>query len=125
MAAPYFKIDGVDILPYILEDGAKWQRSDLDSDNAGRTQDGIMHRGRVASKIRWDFSAIPLSTESANILLNLILPEYVEVETNIDPLYGYYLKTFYSNNTPATCMTIDPITGEARWVDITFPLVEQ
>ena len=125
MDPPYFKINGTDILPFTAEGGIRWQRNDLDGDDAGRTMSGIMYRGRVASKIRWDFEELPLKTEDANLVLNLIYPEYVEVETNIDPLLGHYIKTFYSNNTPATCMTIDEETGVALWNGISFPLIER
>ena len=46
-----FKINGTDILPYVAYQGLKWQRNDLDSEGAGRTLDGIMHRARVSSKM--------------------------------------------------------------------------
>lgn len=125
MAAPYFKINGVDILPYVKESGIKWQRNDIDSANTTRTMDGIMHRGRVAIKFRADFELLDLHTEDAMKILNLILPEFVEVETNVHPLYGYVIASFYSNNVPVTCKTIDKETGDAIWTEISFPLIEQ
>ena len=125
MAAPYFKINGVDILPYTKESGIKWQRNDVESPNAGRTMDAVMHRGRVAIKFRADFELRDLHTEDAMKILNLILPEFVEVETNVHPLYGYVIASFYSNNVPATCVTIDKETGDAIWTEISFPLIEQ
>lgn len=125
MGKPYYKINDVDILAYIEEGGLAWQRNDVDSVKAGRTMDATMHRGRVAVKIRYDVTCRPLKTEDANIIMQLILPEFVTVETNLDPLYGTTIKTYYSNNVPATCMTVDPDTGIAVWKGITFPLVEQ
>lgn len=125
MEAPYFKINGIDILPYTEDGGIKWQRNDLDGPNAGRTMDGVMNRDRLGMKIRWDFTERPLRTEYANIVLNAIYPEYVQVETNIDPMFGTYTKTFYSNNIPATCMTIDAESGVALWSGISFPLIER
>lgn len=125
MAAPYFKINGVDILPYTKESGIKWQRNDVESPKAGRTMDAVMHRGRVAIKFRADFELLDLRTEDARMILNLILPEFVEVETNVHPLYGYVVTSFYSNNVPATCVTIDKETGVAIWTGISFPLIEQ
>lgn len=125
MEKPYYKINGVDILKYIEEGGLTWQRNDVDSAKAGRTMDATMHRGRVAVKIRYDVACRPLKTEDANIIMQLILPEFVTVETNLDPLYGTTIKTYYSNNVPATCMTVDPDTGIALWEGITFPLIEQ
>lgn len=125
MDAPYFKINGVDILPWVKESGLKWGRNDVDSSKAGRTMDATMHRARVAIKYRWDVATIPLKTDQINTLLALIEPEFVDVETNIDPRYGYYYHQFYSNNVPATCVTIDKKTGIALWNDISFPLIEQ
>lgn len=125
MAAPYFKINGVDILPYTKESGIKWQRDDVESPKAGRTMDAVMHRGRVAIKFRADFELRDIHTEDAMKILNLILPEFVDVETNVHPLYGNVVTSFYSNNVPATCMTIDKETGDAIWTEISFPLIEQ
>jgi hypothetical protein len=82
------KINGLDILPYIEQKGIKWTRNDLDGSNAGRTMDGIMHRERVASKIRLDITCLPLKSEDASLILNAINPEYVEVEYT-DPMYGH------------------------------------
>lgn len=114
------KIDGVDITPYIKQKGIKWQRSDIDGSNAGRTMDGTMHRERVTSKIRLDIECLPLSSADAAVVLNAIYPEYVEVEY-IDPMYGTSIKTMYSNNNPATYID----TATDRWEGITFPLIEQ
>ena len=50
MAAPYFKINGVDILHLTEQNGIEWSRNDIDSAKSGRTMDATMHRGRVAIK---------------------------------------------------------------------------
>ncbi len=115
-----FKINGRDMLPYIKEKGVKWQRNDLDGENAGRTMDGTMHRERVTSKIRLDITCLPLSSEDTRTVLSTILPEYVEVEYT-DPLYGLVYKTMYSNNTPATYIN----TTTDKWEGISFPLIER
>lgn len=114
------KINGVDILPFVAAKGIKWQRNDLDGENAGRTMDGLMHRSRVASKIRLDITCIPLSSADAKTVLNAIYPEYVTVEY-LDPMYGLVKKTMYSNNTPATYMN----TTTDKWEGISFPLIER
>lgn len=117
-------VNGVDMLPYVAyEDGIKWQRGDVDSPNSGRTLDGLMHRGRVATKIRLDIKCRPLTAAEISIVLNAILPEYVTVQYT-DPMYGLVTKTFYSNNNPATHMLLME-DGTEYWKDITFPLVER
>ena len=117
------KINGVDILPYVAHQGIKWQRSDLDSSEAGRTMDGVMHRGRVATKIRLDITCRPLRSEETQIVLNAILPEYVNVEYT-DPMYGLVMREMYANNNPATHMLIQE-DGTEWWSGITFPLIEK
>ena len=118
-----FKIDGVDMLPYIAHQGIKWQRNDLDSSTAGRTLDGVLHRGRIATKIRLDITCRPLKSTEASVVLNAIYPEFVQVEYT-DPMYGVVTKTMYANNNPATHMLLQE-DGVEWWNGITFPLVEK
>ena len=117
-----FTVNGVNMLPYIAKEGVKWQRSDLDAPDSGRTLDGIMHRGRVATKIRLDVTCRPLTSSEAAIVLNAILPEFISV-TYTDPMYGTTTKTMYSNNNPASFLMIDGENTE-WWGGITFPLIE-
>lgn len=118
-----FKVNGVDIAHFIAESGIAWSRSDLDSDKAGRTLDGKMHRGRVATKIRLDITCLPQNAENTRIILNAIYPEFVQVEYD-DPLLGHVTKTMYSNNNPAKLVTVYD-NGEMLWDGIEFPLIEQ
>ena len=117
-------INTVDMIPYVAhDDGFKWSRNDIDSPDAGRTLDGLMHRGRVATKIRLDIKCRPLTATELNTVLNAIQPEYVTV-TYSDPLLGNVTKTMYSNNNPATHALWKP-DGTEWWSGITFPLVER
>lgn len=116
-------VDGVDITPYIANRGLKWQRSDVEAPDAGRTLDGIMHRGRVATKIRLDITCRPLTSGEASIVLNAIYPEFVTVSYN-DPMYGTVTKTMYSNNNPASFL-LRRADGTEWWDGISFPLIEQ
>ena len=116
-------IGGVDMTPYIAHKGLKWQRSDVDSSSAGRTLDGKLVRGRVATKIRLDITCRPLTATEASAVLNAILPEWVSV-TYTDPMYGTRTNiTMYSNNNPASYLMQK---GNVEyWDGITFPLIEQ
>lgn len=119
-----FRIDGVNILPYIEENGIQWKRNDVESEDAGRTMDATMHRGRVAVKIRLDIKCRPLYASESHIVLNAIQPEYVMV-TYEDPLAGGVVtKQMYSNNVPGTCATVYP-DGTSVWEGIEFPLIER
>ena len=114
------KINGVDILPYVEQKGIKWTRNDVDGSNAGRTMNGTMYRERITSKVRLDITCMPLSSEDAAKILNAVYPEYVTVEY-MDPMYGYSIRTMYSNNIPATYIN----TTTDLWEGITFPLIER
>lgn len=116
-------IDGVDITPYIAYGGIKWSRYDTDGPNAGRAESGLMWRDRKATKIRLDITFHPLRESELSIVLNAILPEYVQV-TYDDPMYGQRTMTAYSNNNPAT-VAIKTTQGEWLYTDITAPLIER
>ena len=121
---PYvFTINGVSIVEFIAENGIKWTRNDIENPDAGRTLDGTMHRGRVATKVRMDITCKPLKSEQTQIVLRAIKPEFVNV-VYIDPQDGLVTRTMYSNNIPAICATIYE-DGTALWDGIEFPLVER
>lgn len=125
MAKPYFKINGTDVLKWVEKGGIKWQRNDVDGSKAGRTMDATMHRGRIAIKFRADIVCIDMNRADELELMNLILPEFVTVETNLHPLYESVTAQFYSNNVPAVVQMVDPDSGESMWTGITFPLIER
>lgn len=116
-------VNGVDMTPYIAYGGLKWSRNDIDSPNTGRSIDGLMHRGRVATKIRLDVTCRLLKADELMLILNTILPEYVTV-TYDDPMYGTVTKTMYSNNNPAVYQ-LNKSDGREYWSGVTFPLIER
>lgn len=116
-------INGTDITNYIAYNGIKWTRYDIDSPQSGRTMDGLLHRGRVATKIKMEISCRPLTAEELNHLLNLLLPEYITVQY-VDPMYGTITKTMYANNNPAQ-YHLHQRNGREYWTGVSFPLVER
>ena len=116
-------IDGVDILPYVASDGLKYTRSDLDGPNAGRTLDGILHRDRIASKIRWDITCKLLSETELATVLSLLTPEFVTVQFTDLATREVVTKIMYSNNIP-TSLAFAHKDGE-WWTSFTFPLIER
>ena len=118
-----FTVNNVNMLPYIQEDGLRWTRVDVEAPDTGRTLDGVMHRGRVAVKIRLDVTFRPLTSAEAAVVLNAIAPQYVTVRYS-DPMYGSVTKTMYSNNIPTICATVYD-DGTARWEGLEFPLIER
>lgn len=118
-----FMIDGTDILKYVAYDGLKYTRSDLDGPNAGRTLDGVMHRDRVASKIRWDITCKLLNEEDLAKILTLIEPEFVTVTYTELRTRQTVTKTMYSNNVPTTLAFAND--DGSWWTSFTFPLIEK
>lgn len=120
-----FAINGTDITPYMNWEGLKYGVNDLDSDEAGRTLDGMMHRSRVATKVRWDVKTKKLTTPQVQTLMQLIRPEWVDL-TCTDLCTGTRTFRAYSNNysveTVATGVNVD---GEILWSEFTFPLIEE
>ena len=117
-----FKINGLEITPYIAFGGLAWQRSDVDGPNAGREQDGTLVRDRIAIKYRWDVTCRPLTGAELSAILKAIEPEWVTLEYE-DPVTAT-VKTaqFYSNNIPAT-FAIKRRNGTVVWSGVTFPLI--
>lgn len=115
-------IDSLDVVPYIAQGGIKWSRNDIDAPNTGRTLDGTMHRGRVATKIRLDITCRPMTATELRTLLTTLQSQYVSV-TYDDPMLGTVQKTMYANNNPATFLIKQP-DGTEMWT-ATFPLVER
>lgn len=120
-----FEVDGHDITQYMNFDGLKYGVNDLDSEEAGRTLDGVMHRSRVATKIRWDVRVKKLYTEQLQELFQLIRPEWVELHYT-DPCLGERTAMFYSNNYSADVLASHQLDeGKILWSEFTFPLIEQ
>ncbi len=118
-----FSVNGISLLNYLAEDGIKWTRFDVEAPDTGRTLDGVMHRGRVASKVRLDITCRPLKSSEIMVVLGAIMPEYVTVRY-IDPQDGAVTKTMYSNNIPTICANVN-LDGTAVWKGLTFPLIER
>ena len=112
-----------DLTPYLAFGGLKWSRNDIDAAGSGRTQDGNLHRNRVAIKVRLDCTCKPLEQTDATTVLTAIKPQWLEVQY-FDPQEGsVQTKKMYSNNIPAT-FCIQHGTKQ-YWTGIAFPLIEQ
>ena len=113
----------VDLTNYIALGGVKWSRNDIDAAGAGRDQAGLLHRARVAIKIRLDITCRPLLASEAKTVLDTIAPEWIWVKY-LDVQSGTVLtKKMYSNNIPATYLMKQG--NKEYWTGITFPLIEQ
>ena len=124
MAALVFKINNVDLIPYLKKRGIEWSRNDVDSESAGELQDGTVRRDRIIVRRKLIITTRnPLTTSEISTIQQLIYPVFVSVEF-LDPLTGSVLtRTFYSNN--VACTAAYDHKGEAAWEGFSFPLVEK
>lgn len=120
----YYKINGVDILPYIAAQGLQIEENDVESSSAGRTLDGVMQRGIVARKDKHTIKCKPLTTAESNVVMQAVsAAEFVTVETNMHPKYGSVVKIMYnSSRTAAVLIRKGDITW---WDNISFSLIER
>lgn len=131
MAQPVLKVRAwgssaayTDLVPYLAEGGLKWSRNDIDASNSGRdTQDGLMHRARVAIKARLDGTCRPLTQSELSTVLTALQPEWLQVQYHDPTTNATVTKKMYSNNIPASFLIMRGTTQ--YWTGVTFPLIEQ
>lgn len=113
----------VDITPWIAWQGLTFSRNDVDAPDAGRTMDGTMHRGRVASKEKMEIKTVQLTRAQVSALETLLFPETIQVRVTPYPrTNAAHTMTMYSNNVKATYI-IHRANGEDLQ-SLSFPLVE-
>lgn len=116
-------VNGTNITPFVKHGGLTFSRNDVEAPDAGRTLDGLMHRGRVAVKERIDIQTIPLTRSQLSTLLTALYPESLTVTVNPYPLTnGSVTMTMYSNSVKTTHI-IHRDNGE-EVQEVSFPLVE-
>lgn len=116
---------GLDIVPFIGENGIQWQRNAVDSADAGRDMTAKMHRGLVAYKARGDIACLWMRKADTIALLQAIAPQYITVVTDTVPwVSGTVTMEMYSNNQKATCLT-EYTDGHKLYGDVEFPLIER
>lgn len=119
----HLKVNGVNILPFVKIKGLKWTKSDIDAPSAGRTMDGTMHRGRIASKIRLDLTFIPMKTQDIQGVLQALQPEFITVEYQ-DPLFGDRSVHMYAGNITSNLELVFDANTQT-WGEFTVPLIER
>lgn len=124
---PIYSVDGNTNIP--APSSFVWKCEDTSAADAGRTEDGVMHKKRIGQVIGVELSWQNISTEKAHIILNAFNPEYVNV-TYLDPLCGTithngvpYYKTlqFYVGNRSAPMYN----AKLGLWSNISFNLIDR
>lgn len=113
----------VDITPWIAWQGLTFSRNDVDAPDAGRTMDGTMHRGRVASKEKMEVKTVQLTRAQSSRLQTLLFPESIQVRVTPYPrTNSAHIMKMYSNNVKTTYV-IHRQNGEDLQ-SLSFPLIE-
>lgn len=113
----------VDITPYVKYEGFEGSRNDVDGPNAGRAiEDALMVRDRLATKLKFNITTIPITLETARMIEELLMPEFFNIRTDY---YSVSLTTYevYSNNVVKAYLINHATEGEL--VKLSFPIVER
>lgn len=124
---PYMNIyatgtETIDIAPLIEE--IKWSENDLDSPKAGRTLDGLMHRGKVTSKRRADIKLINSKASTINPILVILRKEYFYCSTDLVPAEGPVLMQMY-NSTRSGGIQIVTTDNVVMHKEVSFNIIER
>ena len=112
-----------DITPWIAWQGLTFSRNDIDSWNAGRSMDGVMHRGRIAVKEKMNVQTVQLTRAQSARLQSLLFPETIQVRVTPYPrTNAAHVMSMYSNNVKTTYV-IHRSNGEDLQ-SLSFPLIE-
>lgn len=112
-----------DLTPYIALEGLKDNYNAIDAAGSGRdTQDGLMHRHRVAEKMRWDVVCRPLTKQEKAMIFTWIHDESFLVRTEHPQTGEKAIFTVYSNNYSSTFKILDH--GVERWGGLAIPFIE-
>lgn len=97
----------------------QWKLEDVSSPDAGRSENGTMHKERIGQTVKIELSWNGVTTEEASAILKAFNPEYILVEY-LDPMYGDYVtKEFYVGNRSA------PMYNAAKnlWQNVSFNII--
>lgn len=79
-----------------------WKLSDVSSADAGRTEDGKMHKERITQKVQLELEWQNMGDVAANTILTAFNPEYINVKYYDYKAQGFLTKTFYVGDRSVT-----------------------
>lgn len=113
-----------DFVPYIAYQSFEGSRNDVDGPNAGRViENAMMVRDRLATKMKFTFTTVPLDNDTACELEGYLMPEFFYVQTDYYSPGTAQVYECYSNNVTKSHV-IHRATGE-DYVKFTAPIVEK
>jgi hypothetical protein len=79
-----------------------WKLSDVSSADAGRTEDGKMHKERIAQKVHLELEWQNVSDSVARTVLTAFNPEYINVHYYDYKALAFQTKRFYVGDRQVT-----------------------
>lgn len=121
---PVLIINGHDYAPLVEE--LNISRNDLDAEGSGRdVQTGLMHRTRVATKLKADVKLLRLQQGDMERLCADISPTFYSA-TVVDPQSGERVtKSFYTSTVPFGAQRLNRQTGAPYYDGVTFSMIER
>ena len=125
MAAPFYKVNNVNLLPYLADEGLAWEENDIDASDSGRTLDGKMHRGVVARKDKHSLTFRKLTLSEVRTVLAAVNGTYLTVSTNIHPKkLGTVTIEVYNSSRKGAVYSLED-DGTAYWSLDALSLIER
>lgn len=99
----------------------EYKLSDVSAADAGRTEDGKMHKMRIAQKVHIELEWQYVTTAQASTILTAFNPEYISVKYLDPKANGEVTKTFYVGDRSAPAYN----TRLGLWENISFNIIER
>lgn len=99
----------------------QYDLQDVSAPNSGRTEDALMHKQRVAQKVKIELKWNNIETDEVSEILNAFNPEYLSI-TYLDAKAGSFLtKTFYVGDRTAPLYN----STLGLWQNVAFNIIER
>lgn len=124
MAKPVLIINGHDYAAYVEE--LNISSNDMDADGSGRdVQTGLMHRKRIATKLKADVKFLRLPQSIVQQLYSDISGTYYDA-TLLHPVTGATTtKTYYTSSVPFGAQRYDKETNAPYYSGMSFSMTER
>lgn len=99
----------------------QYDLQDVSAPNSGRTEDALMHKQRVAQKVKIELKWNNIKTSEVSEILNAFNPEYLSVTYLDAKAGGFQTKTFYVGDRTAPLYNAEL----ALWQDVSFNIIER
>ena len=115
---PIQKVDNATNIPSPSK--YEWKLSDVSSADAGRTEDGLMHKMRIAQKVHLELEWQNVGDSDATTILTAFQPEYINVNYYDYKSMAYLTKRFYVGD-----RTVSSYNRVKHISTISFNIIEQ